>query len=471
MYPRHTRHTWRLLSLLLVAVPATVLVALSLMFVPRTALADSPHVDTMLLNTDIGPASLQYLTQTIDTAEHDGSRALIIQVDSPGGDTNSMQSMAMAELNSTVPIITYVSPAGAYAASAAAIVTLSAPIAAMAPTTRIGATSPINSDGSNLDTTLQTKIENDLVAFITGVQTRFHREKSIPYVTTMITKAASYDTASALNDGIVDLQASSMTDLLNQVNGQTITLYNGQVVTLQTESVTVQTLNPTLFDTLYSFLLDPNVVFLLFIIALIGIFLEISHPGAILPGTVGGIALILFLFAIGSLSINWAGLALMALAFVLLVVDLRAPTHGILTVGAMIALIFGALILFDNGVGYGTPAIDPVVVYVMAGFVGVLSFALISVIVRAQRRRVATGGPAAMIGARAVALTPLLPEGRVDYGGENWAAILDGPGTSLDAGAEVQIVSLEGLRLHVRPWSDRLITTSQSVTPLKQERM
>ncbi len=466
MYSRHTRHTWRLLSLLLVVVPATIIVAFSLMLVPRTALAASPHVDTMQLNTDIGPASLQYLTQAINTAESDGARALVIQVDSPGGDTTSMKSMAEAELNSTVPIITYVSPTGAYAASAAAIVTLAAPIAAMAPTTRIGATSPINSDGSNLDSTLQAKVENDLVAFITGVQTRYHREKSIPLVKAMITKAASYDDATAVSDGIVDMEASSMTDLLNQVNGQTVTLYGNHSVMLQTEGVDVQTINPTLFDTLYGFLLDPNVVFLLFIIAMIGIFLEISHPGAILPGTVGGIALILFLFAIGSLSFNWAGLALMALAFVLLIVDLRAPTHGILTVGAMIALIFGALILFDNGASYGVPAIDPVVIYVMAGFVGVLSFALISLIVRAQRRR-ATTGPAAMIGARAVALTPLLPEGRVDYGGENWAAVLDGPAISLDAGSEVQVVGIEGLRLHVRPARDRFITTAQSVTPLK----
>lgn len=465
MHSRQTRHIWRLL-LLLVALSTTILVAFSFLFVPRTALAASPHVDTMLLNSEIGPASLRYLTQAITTAESDGAKALVIQVDSPGGDIGSMKSMAEAELNSSVPIIAYVSPSGAYAASAAALVALAAPVVAMAPTTRIGASSPINGDGSNLDTTLQSKVENDLVAFITGVQNRYHRSAStIPLVAAMITKAASYDDATAVKDGIVNLEANNMTDLLNKVDGQSVTLNGNHTVTLHTAGAEVQSINQTLFDTLYGFLLDPNVVFLLFIVALIGIFLEISHPGAILPGTVGGIALILFLFAIGSLAFNWAGLALMALAFVLLVIDLRTPTHGILTVGAVIALILGGLILFNNGTGYGVPPVNSVVIYIMAGFVGVLSFALISFIVRSRHRRVATG-PEAMIGARVVALTPLLPEGRVDYGGEDWAAVLDGPATSLDAGSEVQVVGIEGLRLHVRPLRDRF-TTSQSVTPLK----
>jgi membrane-bound serine protease (ClpP class) len=209
-------------------------------------------------------------------------------------------------------------------------------------------------------------------------------------------------------------------------------------------------LQPSLFDNVYGFLLDPNVIFLLFIVAMIGIYLEISHPGVILPGTVGAIALLLFLFGIGSLALNWAGLALMVLAFALLVLDVRLPTHGVLTIGAMISLIFGALLFFNSGGPYGGPQVNPLLVYIMAGLLGLISFTLITFIVRAQRRPVTTGVEG-MIGAKVTAITPLLPEGRVSYGGENWAAVLNNPTTSVDANTELQVVAVDGLRLFVQP--------------------
>ena len=209
---------------------------------------------------------------------------------------------------------------------------------------------------------------------------------------------------------------------------------------LQTAGDTVVDVNPSFWTTLYGFIIDPNVTFLLFVVALIGIFLEIAHPGAIIPGTAGGIALILFLFAAGSLMPNWAGLGLMVLAFVLLVLDLRLPTHGVLTVGAIISLIFGSLIFFNSGGPYSGPQLNPLVLYVISGLIGVMSFSLITVIVRTQRNALPSG-VTSMIGAKAIALTPLLPEGRVNYGGENWAAVLEGSTQSVDAGTEVQIVS------------------------------
>ena len=449
MNSRHTHRMTRGLPLLLAGIILTVVVSLSLTLTARTAAAASPssHVDVMTLNSDIGPASLHSLTNAITTAESDGAQALVIQVDSPGGDIASMKSMVEAELNSTVPIISYVSPTGAYAASAAAFVTLAAPIAAMAPTTRIGASSPIASTGSNLDSTLQAKLEQDLSASMRGIQNRYHRS-GVDFAVKMVTNATSYDDTQAVNDGIIDLQATSLSNLLNQVDGRQVELNSGPV-TLHTNGVSVQTIEPSLFDSLYGFLLDPNVTFLLFIIAMIGIYLEISHPGAILPGTAGGIALLLFLFAVGSLAPNWAGLALMVLAFVLLVLDLRLPTHGVLTIGAVISLVVGALLFFNSGGPYSGPQVNPLVVYSMAVVIGLISFTLITIIVRAQRRPVTTGVEG-MIGAEATALTPLLPEGRVSYGGENWAAVLDGPATSVDAGSQVRILTVEGLRLHVQ---------------------
>ncbi|MHB8595279.1 MAG: NfeD family protein [Ktedonobacteraceae bacterium] len=460
MYVRHTHRTTRTFALIFLG--AIIVALFSLLFAARPAAAASRHVDVMVLNTDIGPSSLQYLTSSISTAEQDGAQALVIEIDTPGGDITSMQSMVEAELSSTVPIIAYVSPTGGSAASAGAFVTLAAQVVAMAPTTRIGASSPINSDGSNIDSTLKSKIENDLVASMTGIQSRYSR--NIPLATRMVTNAASYDDATAESQGIVDLGAANLTDLLNKVNGRFAKLDSGSVM-LQTAGDTVVDVNPSPWTSLYGFIIDPNVTFLLFVVALVGIFLEIAHPGAIVPGTVGGIALILFLFAAGSLMPNWAGLGLMVLAFVLLVLDLRLPTHGVLTVGAIISLIFGSLIFFNSGGPYNGPQLNPLVLYVISGLIGVMSFSLITVIVRTQRNAIPSG-VTSMIGAKAIALTPLLPEGRVNYGGENWAAVLEGSTQSVDAGTEVQIISVEGLHLHVQPlYAPSAIDTFSTASP------
>ena len=444
MFSRH-RHARRLLLLLL---SSLIVVVVSLFFTvsARAASAASPHIDVTTLNTVIGPASLSFLKQAITTAEGDGAQVLVIEVNTPGGDLASMKSMTEAELNSTVPIVTYVTPSGGFAASAGAFVTLAAPIAAMAPTTRIGASSPITSTGADIGSTLKAKLENDLVASITGIQNRYGRD--VELATKMVTQAASYDDVTAFNKHLVDLRSTSLGDLLNQVDGRTAKLAT-DTVTLHTAGLRVQMLEPGPFDYFYSFLLDPNVIFLLFIVAMLGIYLEISHPGAIVPGVAGGIALVLFLFAVGSITPNWAGLALMALAFVLLVLDLRLPTHGVLTIGAIMSLIFGSLLFFNSGGPYDGPQVNPIVVYIMAGVIGLISFALIALIVRAQRRPVTTGLEG-MIGAKAVALTPLLPEGRVRYGGEDWSAVIDDPAESADAGSEVQVVAVEGLRLRVK---------------------
>ena len=362
MYSRHG-HALQFYLLLL---GSLIVVLLFFSLSARTANAASPHIDVMTLHTEIDPASLSFLKKAITTAEGDGAQALVIEIDTPGGDLTSMKSMTEAELNSTVPIVTYVSPTGGFAASAGAFVTLAAPIAAMAPTTRIGASSPIASTGADIGSTLKAKLENDLVAAITGIQKRYGR--NVPLATAMVTQAASYDDQTAYTNNLVDLRAASLGDLLNQVDGRTARLANGPV-TLHTAGLSVQTLQPGVFDYFYSFLLDPNVIFLLFIVAMIGIYLEISHPGAIVPGVVGGIALVLFLFAVGSITPNWAGLALMVLAFVLLVLDLRLPTHGVLTIGAIISLIFGSLLFFNSGGPYDGAKVNPIVVYTMAGLV------------------------------------------------------------------------------------------------------
>jgi membrane-bound serine protease (ClpP class) len=406
-------------------------------------------VDVTTLSGEIDASTQHFITGAISTAESDGAQALVIEVNTPGGAIDSMQAIMSAELNSTVPIMTYVTPAGTYAASAGALVTLAAPIAAMAPSTTIGASSPVNSDGSNLNSTEQAKVESVLVTDITNVQTRYQR--NVDLATKMITNAASYGDQQALSQGLINFDASSLSDLLTQADGHTITLANGQSVTLQTASASVRNLNPGLVDNLYNLLTDPNIIFLLFIVAIIGLYVEISHPGLILPGVMGSISLLLFLFGAGSLAPNWAGLALMTLALVLLVLDVRLPTHGVLTIGAMISLITGALLFFNSGSGgpYQGAQVNPLVIIAMSILVGGLGFYVVTMVLRTRRARVSTGVEG-MIGAPVTALTPLLPEGRVNYGGEDWSAVLDPPALSVDTGSELRIVAVDGLLLHVQ---------------------
>jgi len=458
MYSRHARRTSRKLSHLPMCIAIVAFVFLSLAFTAHPAAAASPHVDMMVLNGDINPASQQFLTNTLNTAENDGAQALVIEIDTPGGDLDSMKAMVQAELGITVSVIAFVSPSGGRAASAGSFVTLAAHIAAMAPTTRIGAASPVTSTGGDIGSTLKSKIENDLVAEIKAIQNQYDR-RGVDQATRMVTEAASYDNVTAVKENIVDLGAANLSDLLSKVNGRQVQLASGSTETLQTAGVPVQTIDQAPVDTLYYLLLDPNVIFLLFVVAMVGIYVEISHPGIILPGVAGSIALLLFLFAVGSISPNWAGLALMALAFVLLVLDVRLPSHGVLTVGAVISLIFGALLFFNSGGPYEGQHINPLVVYSVGAVVGILGLSLVTVIVRVQRRPVTTGKEG-MIGSIVVATTPLLPEGRVSFEGEDWAAVLDAPAKIADPGTSLRVVSIEGLRLHVLPVVDTLSNPS-----------
>jgi len=211
----------------------------------------------------------------------------------------------------------------------------------------------------------------------------------------------------------------------------------------------------SLSNTILSLLLDPNVIFLLFIVALIGVFVEVSHPGAIIPGVVGSIALILFFFGAWFLTPNWAGLVFMTLAFVLLLLDVKLPAHGILTLGAVISLIAGTFLFFNGGQSSQGPQLNPMLVFAMGGLVGIVGLYIVTLVVRTRRRSVKTGTDS-MIGATVIASTPLQPVGRVNYRGEDWTAVLDDPSISVDPGTEVQIVGVEGLLVHVQPVVDKL---------------
>lgn len=441
--------SWLTLACLALAAVA----ALALLARPAlAAAAGAPHVDTLTFERDVDPGSARFLEDAISTAEQDGATALVVTLDTPGGDIASMEQMVQRELASRVPIVVYIAPQGAHAGSAGTFLTLAAVVAAMAPNTRIGAASPVDSAGQDISSTLDRKIKNDLEALIRRMQTTYGRNADLAVQT--VESAASFDDQQAIAQHLVNLGAATRDDLLRQLDGTSVTLATGTQVTLHTAGLPLNEISPTLANHLEDFFLDPTILFIIFIVAAVCIYLELSHPGAIVPGTVGVIALVIFLFGAGSLDPNWAGLVLMLLAIVLLAVDVRAPTHGVLTLGALISLVLGSLIFFDSHTGEGAPGVSPIVIGATAVGVGLVSLVVISYAVRSQRWRVTTGGEG-LLGQTATVTVALDPQGRVRIMGEDWAARLskDALAQQMSAAPEdrVRVMGRDGLTLIVEP--------------------
>jgi membrane-bound serine protease (ClpP class) len=422
-----------------------------------TVHADGTHVDIVTFDGEVDPISTQYLAAAIDQAREDGASAIVLKLDTPGGDLDSMNADVQKELASSTPILTYVGPQGAQAASAGTFLALAAPIVAMAPNTRIGAASPVTSSGDNLPSTLDAKVKADLTSLITSLQNTYHRQ--VAPAEAAVNDAESFNDDEALANGMVNLQASSVDDLLTQIDGRDVTLSHGQTVTLHTAGAAQMEIEPTLANRVQGFLADPTMLFLLFILAAACIYIELSHPGAIVPGVIGALALILFLFSAGSIQPNWAGLALMLLAIVLLAIDVRAPTHGFLTAGALVSLVIGALIFFDTGSNPEGQGLNPWALVGAVVALGAISITILSFAVRAQRRPVTTGIEG-LIGKTATVIVPLAPTGRVRLLGENWAARLAGNRAGneapIRAGQSVRITGIDGITLIVEPVSQAL---------------
>jgi membrane-bound serine protease (ClpP class) len=404
-------------------------------------------------NSDVAPASTNYLSDAIDQARQDGASALVLELDTPGGDLDSMNADVKKELASSVPILAWVGPQGAHAASAGTFLALAAPIVAMAPNTRIGAASPVTGSGENLPSTLDAKVKHDLTELISSLQTTYHRNAAPAEAA--VNEAEAFNDTEALANGMVNLQASSVDDLLAKVDGRDVTLANGQTVTLHTAGAAQTEIEPTLANRVQGFLADPTVLFLLFILAAACIYIELSHPGAIVPGVVGALALILFLFSAGSIQPNWAGLALMLLAIVLLAIDVRTPTHGFLTVGALVSLVIGALIFFDTGANHEGPGLNPWALVGAVAALSAISLTVLSFAIRAQRRPVTTGVEG-LIGKTATVIVALAPTGRVRLLGENWAARLASGEGPARVGESVRITGIDGITLIVEPVSPAL---------------
>lgn len=399
------------------------------------------QVLVMEVTGPVTPVMLSYIERGIREAEGSDAEALIIQLNTPGGDVDLTKKIIQAIVASDVPVVVYVAPRGAYAASAGTFITLAGHVAAMSPNTSIGAASPVSSQGQDIPETLKSKIVNILQADIEGLATR-RGEKAVEWARQAVSEAKAATAEEALNLGVIDFIANDVPDLLRQMDGFQVTVH-GQEVTLNTKDAAIVELPMTAIERFLHTITNPNIAFILMTLGINGILFELASPGGYAAGVVGVICLLLAFYALGVLDVNYTGLLFIALAFILFVVDIKAPTHGVLTLGGIASFVLGSLILFNSPIY----AVSRSLVFSVALTTGAF-FAFIVTKAVAIQRRIATTGVEAMVGALATARTDLSPAGTVFLKGEWWKAEAEDP--PIKAGEQVRVKSVEGFRLRVK---------------------
>jgi membrane-bound serine protease (ClpP class) len=412
-----------------------------------SAQADEPLVVILTGNGPISPAMLEYLSRGIRTAENRDADMLIFQLNTPGGAVVTMNEMVQIIRSSSIPVIVYVSPRGAMAASAGTIITLAGHAAAMAPETMIGAASPISGEGQDLGETAEAKEKNALRATVRSLAERRGSE-AIALAEDTIESATAVSASEALEAGLIDFIARDVDELLELLDGYQVSV-NDIPMTLETTNATINELRPTFIEQLLLMLTNPNIVFLLITIGVQAILIELSSPGGWIAGFIGIVSLALATYGLGILPVNWFGLVFLITAFVLFILDIKAPTHGALTAAGIASLIVGALVLFNSP---GTPnflrvSVPLIVIVSLAS--GGMFFVILMVAVRAQYAPIRTGQES-VVGRVGTARSNISPHGSVQLGGELWSADLAEGEELITAGTRVEILRVEGLRLIVR---------------------
>jgi membrane-bound serine protease (ClpP class) len=390
----------------------------------------------------------EYLDRGLRLAEARDAEAVVLQLDTPGGSIDLMSRMVQSIRASRVPVIVYVAPRGAMAGSAGTVITLAGHAAAMAPETAIGAASPVGGQGEDLDPTLEAKTKEILKAQARALAER-RGAQAVALAEAAIDSARAASASEALDAGLVDAIASDVPDLLRQLEGKSVEV-DGQARVLHTAWAFPQAISQTLTEQLLQILTNPNIVLLLMTVGVQAILIEISSPGGWAAGFIGVICLALGGYGLGILDVNWFGLVFLVLALALFVLDIKAPTHGALTLAGVGSFIAGALILFNSP---GTPSFQRVSVPLVIG-TGVATaagfFILLTFVIRAQRRPVEVGRET-LIGRFGEARTPLAPAGSVQVAGELWSAEVEAGAPVIAIGERVEVVGVEGLRVRVRP--------------------
>jgi len=405
------------------------------------AAASPTNVEILTVDGTIVPVIADYIDRGISQAEENDASVCIIELDTPGGLLDSTDKIVKSIMNADVPIVVYVSPKGAWAASAGTFITLSAHIAVMTPGTTIGAAHPVSAGGEEIPEDQMQKIVEFSAKWMRTIAEE--RGRNMEEAELAVTESKSFTDVDALENNLIDLRADSLESLIPRINGWNVTLANGQEVIIDTTDYASTRNEMNAVERFLQTISDPNIAYILFTLATIGLITEISNPGLVFPGVAGGISLFLAFYSLGVLDAYWGGIALMLLAVGLFIAEYFTTSFGLFTAGGVISLVAGSLILFSH-----SPGVEVDRGLIAGVTVAVTAFAIfvIGAIVRGQRRRKATGAEG-MIGKTAIAKTPIDPTGTVHAEGELWAASSEGG--KIAPGEQVIITKVEGLRLWV----------------------
>jgi len=407
---------------------------------PLQAGAASPHVEEVDLNGDINNIMSAYIQSAVNRAEADHADALLVVMNTPGGISTSMDEIVTSLLNSTVPVVVYVYPTGARAASAGLFVAEAADVLAMAPGTNIGSAHPIQATGENLTGDLGAKVLNDAVTRVRNLAAMHGRNAD--WAEQAVRNSVNINAEEAVRLKVADLEATDIKSLLNEIDGRSVPRTNGSLV-IHSAGAVLDDYPMPFWQVFLNALIDPTIAALLIIVAGYGIITEMQNPGLILPGVIGGIAAVLAIVSLANLPVNIAGGLMILLALVLFIADLKAPTHGFLSVGGVFALVLGMAFLINTGpIGLG---VNPIVSLVT----GLLTLGFFAFFIRkviAARLQPALSGAESIVGALGEAREELTPEGLVFVAGALWRATSDVP---TPAGSPVRVVGRQGLQLQV----------------------
>ncbi len=403
------------------------------------------RIDLLPYDGAITPVASAYLVEGIHRAERSGAEVVVIQLDTPGGLDTSMRQIVKAELASEIPVVVYVAPSGSRAASAGVFITMAAHIAAMAPGTNIGSASPVNLGGGGMDSTMTRKVTHDAVAYLMSIAAQRGRNQEM--AKRFVETADNLPAQDALRENVIDFVADDLRTLLESIDGRTVTI-GGKEVTLHTADAEVEEHPMNGRQRLLKALADPSVAYILMLLGIYGLFFELSNPGSLVPGILGGICLLMALFAFQNLPINYAGIALLLLGMVLLILEVKVTSYGALTIGGLASMVLGSLMLFDSEQAWAKVSLKVMIpaLVVFAGF-----FVLCAALVVKAQSRPKVQGPEALVGEKGRVMDAIpggSAPGKVVFHGEIWDAISDQP---LIEESQVEVVGIEGRVARVKP--------------------
>jgi len=406
------------------------------------AQAASPRIDVLHVKGTINPVLVDYIERGINQAEEDNAIACIIQLDTPGGLVDSMLDIVEDIINARVPIVVYISPAGAWAASAGTFITMAAHVAAMAPATNIGAAHPVSIG----DETQMTETEEQKTVSIIASKAKTIAEqqgRNAEWAEKAVRESVSATEQEALELNVIDMVAPDLNSLVSQLEGRQVTMLGGSVVTLHTQGATINHINMTTIEDFLYTITDPNIAYILLSVASLGIMAEIFSPGLIFPGVVGGICGLLAFYSLGMLPVNYTGVLLVVLAFGLFIAEAFTASFGLLAAGGITSLVLGSLILFKGGPLFQVnPWLIAITTIIIVGFFAFV----VHQVIRAHRRQASTGREE-LTGKMAIVKRTLEPEGMVLFKGELWTAVSESG--QVEPGEEVIITRVDGLKLYV----------------------